>query len=131
MNWLSLLGLEGFAARWRAHVIEAAIAAEDRIDLARVEWFVLKRQLQQLVVLAIVAIGLSMVIALIGSVAVLVQFWDSPDRVAVAWILAGGWLVVWAGVIFALVRVVKRTSSGFVLTRRELQQDWFEIKERL
>ena len=28
MNWLSLLGLEGFVARWRANVIEAAIAAE-------------------------------------------------------------------------------------------------------
>ena len=27
MNWLSLLGLEGLAARWRANLIEGAIAA--------------------------------------------------------------------------------------------------------
>ena len=30
MNWLSLLGLESLVARWRANVIEGAIAAEDR-----------------------------------------------------------------------------------------------------
>ena len=34
MNWLSLLGLEAFMARWRANVIEGAIAAEDRLELA-------------------------------------------------------------------------------------------------
>ncbi|RYF44980.1 MAG: phage holin family protein, partial [Comamonadaceae bacterium] len=29
MNWLSILGLETLVSRWRANVIEAAIAAED------------------------------------------------------------------------------------------------------
>ena len=38
MNWLSILGLEALAARWHANVLEAAIAAEDRVDLARLEW---------------------------------------------------------------------------------------------
>ena len=53
MNWLSLLGLEGLAARWRANLIEGAIAAEDRMDLARLEWADLKQRLQQLLVLTI------------------------------------------------------------------------------
>ena len=46
MNWLSLLGLEGLAARWRANLIEGAIAAEDRMDLARLEWADLKQRIQ-------------------------------------------------------------------------------------
>ena len=53
MNWLSLLGLEGLAARWRANLIEGAIAAEDRMDLARLEWADLKQRLQQLLVLTV------------------------------------------------------------------------------
>ena len=48
MNWLSLLGLESLVARWRANVIEGAIAAEDRMDLARLEWQDQKQRLQQM-----------------------------------------------------------------------------------
>ena len=59
MNWLSLLGLEGLAARWRANLIEGAIAAEDRMDLARLEWADLKQRLQQLLVLTILMAGLT------------------------------------------------------------------------
>ena len=44
MNWLSLLGLEGWMARWRAAAIEGAIAAEDRITLARLELDDVKRR---------------------------------------------------------------------------------------
>ena len=61
MNWLSLLGLEGLAARWRANLIEGAIAAEDRMDLARLEWADLKQRIQQLLVLTILVAGLTVV----------------------------------------------------------------------
>lgn len=37
MNLLSLLGLEGLAARWRANVIEGAIAVR-RMELVGLEW---------------------------------------------------------------------------------------------
>lgn len=131
MNWLSLFGLEGLVARWRAHVIEAAIAAEDRVDLARLEWIDLKRSMQQLLVLAVVVIGFSVVMMLMVSVAALVHFWDTPQRISVAWAIAASWLLAWAGAVFALVRTAKRTGNGFSLTRRELQQDWRDIKERL
>ena len=57
MNWLSLLGLEAFVARWRANVIEGAIAAEDRLELARLEWLDQKQRLQQLLVLLIAEPG--------------------------------------------------------------------------
>ena len=74
MNWLSLLGLEAFVARWRANVIEGAIAAEDRLELARLEWLDQKQRLQQMLVLLIAVTGLTVVTLVLVSMAILVQF---------------------------------------------------------
>ena len=131
MNWLSLLGLEAFVARWRANVIEGAIAAEDRLELARLEWLDQKQRLQQMLVLLIAVTGLTVVTLVLVSMAILVQFWDTPHRVMVAWVVAGVWLVAWCAAIIRLVSVARSTGSGFALTRRELSQDWRDIKERL
>ena len=131
MNWLSLLGLEAFVARWRANVIEGAIAAEDRLELARLEWLDQKQRLQQLLVLLIAVTGLTVVTLVLVSMAILVQFWDTPHRVMVAWVVAGVWLVAWCAAIIKLGSVARSTGSGFALTRRELSQDWRDIKERL
>lgn len=131
MNWLSLLGLEAFVARWRANVIEGAIAAEDRLELARLEWLDQKQRLQQMLVLLIAVTGLTVVTLVLVSIAILVQFWDMPHRVMVAWVVAGVWLVAWCAAIIKLVSVARSTGSGFALTRRELSQDWRDIKERL
>ena len=131
MNWLSLLGLEAFVARWRANVIEGAIAAEDRLELARLEWLDQKQRLQQMLVLLIAVTGLTVVTLVLVSMAILVQFWDTPHRVMVAWVVAGVWLVAWCAAIIKLVSVLRSTGDGFALTRRELSQDWRDIKERL
>ncbi len=72
MNWLSLLGLEAFVARWRANVIEGAIAAEDRLELARLEWLDQKQRLQQMLVLLIAVTGLTVVTLVLVSMAILV-----------------------------------------------------------
>ena len=131
MNWLSLLGLEGLAARWRANVIEGAIAVEDRVDLARLEWVDLKQRIQQLLVLTIVVTGLTVVALIMLSIAVLVHFWDTPQRTLVAWLVAGVWTLGWVAALVALVSVAQRAGNGFALTRRELAQDWRDIKDRL
>ena len=131
MNWLSLLGLDVLAARCRANVIEGAIAAEDRLLLARLEWLDQKRRLQQLLVLLIAVTGLTMVALVLLSMAVLVQFWDTPHRGLAAWLVACTWLVVWCAAIVKLVSVGRQLGNGFALTRRELSQDWSDIKERL
>ncbi len=93
MNWLSLLGLESLVAGWRANVIEGAIAAEDRMDLARLEWQDQKQRLQQMLVLTIVVAGLTVVALIMLSLAVLVHFWDTPHRTLVAWLVAAVWTV--------------------------------------
>ena len=131
MNWLSLLGLEAFVARWRANVIEGAIAAEDRLELARLEWLDQKQRLQQMLVLLIAVTGLTVVTLVLVSMAILVQFWDSPHRTLVAWLLAVGWLLAWGVALAALVRVANAASNAFALTREELVRDWREIKEQL
>ncbi|MFT4243387.1 MAG: phage holin family protein [Acidovorax sp.] len=131
MNWLSLLGLDAFAARWRANVIEGAIAAEDRVALARLEWRDQKQRLRQLLVLTIVVAGLTVVALTMLSMAVLVHFWDTPHRLLAAWLVAGAWVLGWAGALAALVSVMRCMGNGFALTRQELAQDWRDIKERL
>ncbi|RZJ12103.1 MAG: phage holin family protein [Acidovorax sp.] len=131
MNWLSILGLEVLVARWRANVIEAAIAAEDRMDLVRLEWQEQKKRLEQILVLTIAVAGLTVVALIMASLAVLVQFWDTPQRTMVAWIVAGVWVAGWAATLLSLVSVAQRARNGFALTRKELAQDWSDIKERL
>ena len=131
MSWLSLLGLDAFFARWRANVIEGAIAAEDRMDLARLEWQDQKQRLQRLLVLIIVVCVLTLVLLIVLSLAVLVRFWDTPERIFVAWSVAAVWAVGWVVAVLSLMSLVRQAGSGFALTRRELAQDWRAIKERL
>lgn len=131
MNWISLLGLDAWVARWRAAVIELAIAAEDRTDLARLEWAQHRRSIQNVVVLLIALGGLSVVVMLTLSVALLVQFWDTEHRVLVAWLLGGGWLAIWAFALWRLIASVRGLSRPFILTRNELSQDWQALKNRL
>lgn len=131
MNWVALLGLNSLIARWRANVIEAAIAAEDRMVLARMEWAEQKQRLRQLLVLTILVGGLIVVALVMLSMAVLLQFWETEQRVLVGWLVAGAWMLGWGGTLLALLSVVRRASRGFTLTSRVLAQDWRDIKERL
>lgn len=131
MNWISLLGLEAFVLRWRAAAIEAAMAVEDRAELAHLEWQEQKRRLRQMLLLTIAVAALTVVALVLLSVALLVQFWDTPHRILVAWSVAVTWLVVWAGALFSLVGVARQAGNAFTLTRRELAQDWRDIKEQL
>ena len=131
MNWLSLLGLEGWVARWRAAAIEGAIAAEDRIALARLELDDLKRRLAQMIVMVILFGALAVLALLLLSLAVLVQFWDSPQRSLVAWLLAGGWTVACVAVLLTVLSLAQRLGNAFAFTRRELGNDWKLIKGKL
>lgn len=131
MNWLALLGLDAWLARWRLLLAEGAMAAEDRLALARLEWLEQKRHLRRLLLLAVSVIALTVVALLVLSLALLVQFWDSPQRTLVAWLLAGAWSVVWIGAVLALLSAVRQASRAFTLTRQELHKDWQTIKEQL
>lgn len=137
MNWavlsglLKLFGLESFMARWHAVAIEGALAAEDRLELAHLEWQAQKQRLRQLLVLTIAVTGLTVVALVLVSLALMVQFWDTPQRTLVAWLVAGVGLLLWAIALAALISLVRQMGSAFVLTRQELAQDWRNLKDRL
>lgn len=131
MNWLSALGLDTLIARYRAAVMEAAIATEDRVELAKLEWKLQRNRLQAIAVLAIALGGLTVVAMVLLSLAVLIQFWDSPDRSTVAWVIAAVWVAAWGGVLWALLSALRKSRSPFLQTRAELARDWQSIKEKL
>lgn len=131
MNLISLLGLDSLMERWRVNLNEAAIAAEDRVDLAQLEWQQHKRSMQTLAVLAIVLGALTVVVLIVLSMAVLVQFWDSEHRRLVAWLLVGSWVLIWGLGLWRLLAAVRQLSSPFRLTRRELRSDWQALKEKI
>ena len=124
MNWLSLLGLEALVARWQAAGLEGAIAVQDRLELAHMEWQDQKKRLVQLLVLVVGVAGLTVV-------ALVVQFWDTDHRNMVAWIVAGVWMLGWVGALAALISIATTSAEAFAFTRRELVRDWHEIKERV
>ena len=129
MNWISLLGLDALVARWRATGAEGVLAAQDRLELAQLEWQQQKRHWRQLLALALTVAALTVLFLVVLSLALIVQFWDTPERTLVAWLLTGAWLLLWMLAVAALIFVAKRGGGGFGLTRRELRQDWIEIKE--
>jgi uncharacterized membrane protein YqjE len=131
VNWLSALGLDTLVARYRAAVIEAAIASEDRVELAKLEWKLQRNRLQSILVLAIALGGLTVVAMVLLSLAILIQFWNSPDRATVAWVIAAVWVAAWGGVLWALLSALRKSRSPFMQTRAELAKDWQSIKEKL
>ena len=131
MNWMSAIGLDSFVARMRANLNEGAIAAEDRLALARLEWGAQKKRLQTILVLGVVMGGLTIVALVLLSLAVLVHFWDSPQRTVVAWVIAGVWLLAWMSTLLVLLSVLRKSTNPFALTRAELARDWTVIKEKL
>lgn len=131
MNCMSLLGLDNLSARMRANLNEGAIAAEDRLALARLEWEAQKKRLQAILVLAILMGGITVVALVTLSIAILVQMWDTPQRVVVAWVMAGVWVLAWLAGLSVLVSTLRKSRDPFELTRAELARDWALIKEKL
>ena len=131
MNWLSLLGLDALVARWQAAGLEGAIAVQDRLELAHLEWQDQKKRLVQLLVLVVGVAALTVVALVVLSMALMVHFWDSDQRTMVAWIVAGVWVVGWGGALATLISIATTSTEAFAFTRRELVRDWHEIKERL
>ena len=129
MNWISLLGLDALVARWRATGAEGVLAAQDRLELAQLEWQQQKRHWRQLLALALTVAALTVLFLVVLSLALIVQFWDTPERTLVAWLLTGAWLLLWMLAVAALIFVAKRGGGGFGLARRGVRQDWMDIKE--
>jgi len=117
--------------RLRDTVTEAALAAEDRVELLSIEWAEEKLRLRRLLVLSVAAAALTVVLFVVLSAAVMLQFWDTPWRLCAVWGVAGAWGLAWLWVVWALVQAARQGQQAFALTRRELARDWVDLKEGL
>jgi len=143
MKWLALLGVEQWMQRrWRrcmrhvgersrAVMVEAGMAAEDRLALARLEWLKHKRRLLLTIALAAALGVLATATLLLLALAILVQLWDTPQRIVVVWLLVSGSALACCAVCWLLRICLRRADDAFALTRRELANDWQALKERL
>ena len=131
VNWTSLLGIDSLLASCRESLNETALAAEDRAELAQLEWQEHKSSLKTLLVLAIALGALTVVMLIVASIALMIQFWDTSYRSTVAWCLAGGWMVIWALCLWKALSAVNQLSNPFKLTRNELKTDWKALREKI
>lgn len=127
----SWLGLDVWVARARRAASQGALAVEDRWLLARLELAEAKQHLLKLILLTIATLALTIVALVVASFAIMASFWDSPQRAAAVWIVAGVWLVGWGAALWALVATAKASGQAFQATREELARDWAAFKEYL
>ncbi len=131
MSWLSLLGLDDTLARARSLASEGAIAAEDRIDLLSIEWQAQKRHVLWMLVVGLIVAGLTIVALTVLSGAIIIGFWDTPNRMLATWLVAGVWLVLWMAALLFLLTTAKKAASPFQLSKAVFKQDWQAVKRRI
>ena len=131
MRLLALFGLDARVRRVRAAVGEGAQAAEDRVQLVRMAWEDEKQRLKRIAGLGIAIIGLTTVTVALLSVAIVVHFWDTPQRITAAWSVAGVWVVLWLAAVAMLLSTLRDAQNGFVPAQREFGRDWAWLQNRL
>ena len=121
---LAFTGLDRKLRNIRVAAGEGALAAEDRAQLLRLAWEEEKRRLHLITLLVVAVMGLTTVACALLSVAVVVHFWDTPQRVAAAWTVAIVWAVVWLGFVVWLLNTLRSKTEGIEMARREFARDW-------
>ncbi len=131
MNLLSLFGIDVHLNKLRSVAREGALALEDRFQLAQMEWVEEKYRLKLLLTFVLMLLGLTVVALTIASLAIVVQFWDSPDRVKAAWIVTATWFSLWAGLLLGILYLLRRGTVAFGPIREELGKDWVELQSEI
>ncbi|RSZ39551.1 MULTISPECIES: phage holin family protein [unclassified Variovorax] len=130
MRLLSLFGLNARIRRLRIAAAEGALAAEDRVQLLRMAWEDEKQRLKLMLLLSLAVLGLTTVTVALLSVAVVVNYWDTPYRVTAAWSVAGAWIVLWLAAAIGLLLTLRNASNGFLPARQEFERDWAWAQEQ-
>ncbi|HEY2255303.1 MAG TPA: phage holin family protein [Variovorax sp.] len=127
MNLASVFGLKARLRRLRILAGEGALALEDRVRLLKFALDEERQRLRTTVVLIVAVIGLTTVAVPLLSVAIVVHFWDTPQRALVAWLLAALWVGLWIVALAMLAASLRRASDAFEPARDAFQQDlaWF------
>jgi uncharacterized membrane protein YqjE len=123
MRLSSLFGIKSQLRRLRILIGEGALAAEDRAELLRFAWEDEKKRLRRMLGLVIAVVGLTTIAIALLSVAIVVHFWDSPQRAVAAWLVAAVWVVLWVVAVLALLSLSARPSMAFEPVFREIERD--------
>lgn len=130
MRLRSLFGLDARIRRLRIAAAEGALAAEDRVQLLRMAWEDEKQRLKLMLVFVVAVLGLTTVAVALLSMAVVVNFWDTPYRATAAWSVAGVWIALWVVAAVGLLLTLRNASSSFIPTRHEFERDWAWVQDR-
>lgn len=102
---------------------EGKVALGTRWELARLEWAVERQRLvQSLAGLAILAIAGLLVLAFAGF-AVVVTWWDTENRVMVAWLVVGAYAILALTGLFMWRFAEQRKERRFAALRAEFAAD--------
>lgn len=127
MRLASLFGLKARLRRLRIMAGEGALALEDRAQLIRIAFADERERLRSVLLLLVAVTGLTTVAIALLSVAIVVQFWDTPYRTTAAWLLAALWVGLWIIAAALLMSHLRKPSAAFEPVREVLEQDmaWF------
>ncbi|MDM0044063.1 phage holin family protein [Variovorax dokdonensis] len=128
---LALTGLDRRVQQMKIAAGEGALAAEDRAQLLRFAWEEERDRLRLLLLLVVAVAGLTTVAVALVSVAVVVNYWDTPQRTTAAWAVAIVWLVIWVLAVLGLFKVMQRKSSGVDAVQQEFARDWHWIQAQI
>ncbi len=131
MRLSSLFGIKSQLRRLRILIGEGALAAEDRAELLRFAWEDEKKRLRSMLGLVIAVVGLTTIAIALLSVAIVVHFWDTPQRSVAAWLVAAVWIALWLASVVALLSMSGKSSSAFEPVRREFERDAEWIRQSL
>ena len=131
MRLASLFGIKSQLRRLRILVGEGALAAEDRAELLRFAWEDEKKRLRWMLGLVIAVAGLTTIAIALVSVAIVVHFWDTPQRAVAAWLVAAVWVALWLASVAALLSMTGKSSAAFEPVLREFERDRAWLRESL
>jgi len=129
MSLSALFGLKSRLRRLRILAGEGALAAGDRAQLLRLAWDEEKQRLRLMLALGVAVAGLTTVVIALLSVAIVVHFWDTPYRAAVAWVLALVWTGLWVAAVLMFMATMRK-SSAFDSARETFERDLEWIHHR-
>ncbi|MEQ1517472.1 MAG: phage holin family protein, partial [Usitatibacteraceae bacterium] len=119
----SASGTEGFLTHIRALCGSLLEHVSMRVELLSIEVQDEKRRLVQLAISAALASALLIVTLVLLAILVLAIYWDTPQRVSAAGILAGIFSALTLGGGFYLAQQLRRSSTLFASSASELRRD--------
>lgn len=132
---LSLLGfdkwLNSLSERIRFVLAESVGGLQARALLAKIEWAEQRAVLARLIFLFVFCAVVGLVLFVAVALALIVQFWDTPYRVIVAWGIVASLLFLLLLGCFCLLFQLRKSRNAFELTRLELSKDLQALKDRL